>query len=129
MYFVPANSPFLSTPLPYPKRSRSERISADDERREQGAEVPEYFQTSAKQLGFQMSIGLRMLEPNATQAWDLSDPDLFSAVDEAPLWSCPFGEVLLDTVVTSNEGQYGIQYGIADDGGRVFYVLPTEHVR
>lgn len=37
--------------------------------------------------------------------------------------------VLLDTVVTSNEGQYGIQYGIADDGGRVFYTLSPDHAR
>jgi len=33
------------------------------------------------------------------QAWDLDDPDLVSAMDEAPLWSAPFAELLLDTVV------------------------------
>lgn len=33
------------------------------------------------------------------EAWDMTDPDLFSAIDEAPVWSAPFGQVLLDTVI------------------------------
>ncbi|TNF30012.1 MAG: hypothetical protein EP329_14465 [Deltaproteobacteria bacterium] len=33
---------------------------------------------------------------------------------------------LFDTVRTSTDGQYGTQYGIEDDGGRIFYTIPTE---
>ncbi|PKN55183.1 MAG: hypothetical protein CVU56_22585 [Deltaproteobacteria bacterium HGW-Deltaproteobacteria-14] len=33
---------------------------------------------------------------------------------------------LLDIVRTSTDGQYGTQYGIEDDGGRVFYTVPSD---
>jgi arsenite methyltransferase len=36
---------------------------------------------------------------NETKLWDLNDPDFVSALDEAPLWSTPFGQALLDTVL------------------------------
>jgi len=31
--------------------------------------------------------------------WNLEDPDVVSAIDELPLWSAPFGQVLLDTIL------------------------------
>ncbi len=40
-----------------------------------------------------------MTTPNPSNAWDGDDASFFSALDEAPLWSVPFGRVLLDTVV------------------------------
>jgi len=33
-----------------------------------------------------------------TDLWNLDDPDLISAIDELPLWSAPFGQLLLETV-------------------------------
>ena len=33
------------------------------------------------------------------RTWDLDDPTLVSAIDETPLWSAPFGQALLDTVL------------------------------
>ncbi len=39
-----------------------------------------------------MSIGYE-------QIWDLDDPGLVSALDETPIWSAPFGQVLLDAVL------------------------------
>ena len=33
------------------------------------------------------------------KTWNLDDPTLVSAVDEVPLWSAPFGQALLDTVL------------------------------
>jgi len=35
----------------------------------------------------------------------------------------------LGTMETSEDGQYGTQYGIADDGGRIFFPLPPQHFR
>jgi len=34
----------------------------------------------------------------AEALWDFNDPDLVAAIDELPLWSAPFGEVLLETI-------------------------------
>jgi len=39
------------------------------------------------------------MNPNCKQSLDLNDPALVSAIDEAPLWSVPFGQALLDTVI------------------------------
>lgn len=39
------------------------------------------------------------MAPQLPKTFDLNDPNLVSVIDETPLWSAPFGQVLLDRVV------------------------------
>lgn len=57
---------------------------------------------------------------------DLKGEDVEVFVQDAP----PCGEWRsLGVVATSEEGQYGTQYGVADDGGRVFFTIPPALAR
>ena len=57
---------------------------------------------------------------------DLKDEEVEVFIQERP--PCG-GWTSLGVQLTSEEGQYGDQYGIADDGGRIFFPLPAEQAR
>jgi hypothetical protein len=53
---------------------------------------------------------------------DLKGEDVEVFVQDAP----PCGDwISLGTFETSDDGQYGTQYGVEDDGGRVFFTIPA----
>jgi len=57
---------------------------------------------------------------------DLEDEEVEVFVQERP----PCGEwISLGVQLTSRDGQYGDQYGLADDGGRIFFTLPDAQAR